>query len=432
MKIKINIKKIWISIIFLYVLFPFYPKGLNMSIQQILLYLIMLFYLSFQINNLNTLLKKVFCNQYVNFAAFFLGIVIFMTLTAPIIHGTYDFGYLKVILSIIINSFQLLFLIILFIRNYECKDYVCGFLYKYASTCALYVVFTIIFNFFPTLKLVWKNFIYITENQRYMMDNSFGYQTRFGLMGFSGFEQTWMCTMSCAILVYFYVDDLLHHKKNNFKTLLLLALNLVGNAFYGRSGMLASIICIGIGILYVGILRGRILRILEISGILILLYVFAGIFQNYNQTFHEWYIWAMTPLNNLLQTREIGMNSVDEMFEKMYFWPGLDTFLLGDGRYIGLNGGYYMSTDIGFMRPMLFFGIFGELAGYMCVIFLIIYQSHFKSGYSMKLLAVLFLFITFFFEIKGETYHRMISILFAMSVLYQIDKEKYTKPLKRS
>ena len=41
------------------------------------------------------------------------------------------------------------------------------------------------------------------------------------------------------------------------------------------------------------------------------------------------------------------------------------TLLIGDGLSKGKLGGYYMGTDVGWMRNILYFGILGTLFGYL-------------------------------------------------------------------
>jgi len=54
--------------------------------------------------------------------------------------------------------------------------------------------------------------------------------------------------------------------------------------------------------------------------------------------------------------------SSGEVLDNMYFPISFITFLFGDGRYTGADGAYYLHTDAGIMRNILFYGIFGLLA----------------------------------------------------------------------
>lgn len=55
-----------------------------------------------------------------------------------------------------------------------------------------------------------------------------------------------------------------------------------------------------------------------------------------------------------------------EILQKMYFPVENSTFWFGDARWLGDGGiGYYMHTDAGYMRHILFYGVFGSLILYL-------------------------------------------------------------------
>ena len=72
--------------------------------------------------------------------------------------------------------------------------------------------------------------------------------------------------------------------------------------------------------------------------------------------------------------------------------------IVGDGRYT-VQGLYYMNTDVGYLRGILYFGILGLL-------FLIYYQWQLLKVDSQHRKTQLFLFSIFFlvliYELKGE------------------------------
>lgn len=56
-----------------------------------------------------------------------------------------------------------------------------------------------------------------------------------------------------------------------------------------------------------------------------------------------------------------GEGSLYKITHDMIFYPGDRTFLLGDGLFYEANGSQYMDTDVGYMRLILYFGLFGTL-----------------------------------------------------------------------
>lgn len=99
---------------------------------------------------------------------------------------------------------------------------------------------------------------------------------------------------------------------------------------------------------------------------------------------------------NLSSSNELKVSSLNTLFNDMYFYIDEETFIFGDGRYIDTMGGYYMNTDAGYMRNILFFGIIG-------FIFLLIYQLMFlKLGKKNKLLALCLISCILILHIKGD------------------------------
>ena len=84
---------------------------------------------------------------------------------------------------------------------------------------------------------------------------------------------------------------------------------------------------------------------------------------------NDWYIWATTPIFNLLKTGSFNNYSANHLLNDMIFVPEWKTILHGDGWYTDLATGlHYMKTDVGFMRQLLFWGIGGALLSY-CIVF---------------------------------------------------------------
>ena len=101
---------------------------------------------------------------------------------------------------------------------------------------------------------------------------------------------------------------------------------------------------------------------------------------------------------NKQETGNFTTSSTNALFNNMYFTVEEKTFLVGDGRYINKDGSYYMYTDAGYMRNILYFGILGFVV-------LFIYQSRFfiwknKSMFLENLIIFMYILIM---HIKGDT-----------------------------
>lgn len=137
--------------------------------------------------------------------------------------------------------------------------------------------------------------------------------------------------------------------------------------------------------------------------------------------------WATTPYEAFLKAQQYGKFSLgrsgDIMFQRMYFVPSDDaTIFFGDGHYETETGHYYMKTDVGLMRHMLFFGIFGEIFLYASFSFLLwnLYrlfkQRNDGDGCEFSLL---FLLLAFFFEIKGTPIFGFFGLILALGLCVQ-------------
>ena len=104
--------------------------------------------------------------------------------------------------------------------------------------------------------------------------------------------------------------------------------------------------------------------------IIILIMVFISIWlYDSNELIHKNLRFAFEGFFNLVEEGEWRVNSNDKL-KTMYIWPdNLKTWLIGDGyfsnpagdlNYLGdLTEGYYMNTDVGYLRFIYYFGLLG-------------------------------------------------------------------------
>ena len=126
---------------------------------------------------------------------------------------------------------------------------------------------------------------------------------------------------------------------------------------------------------------------------------------------YAWYQWVTVPFENLYETGSFNNASFDHLVEDMIFMPEDDTLVFGDGMYTeaGTNL-YYGHTDSGFMRQILFWGIFFTGAMYlMCLFTLLIIRRSLGLKVMLLLLCVIF-------EFKGECYYQMLPLFITFYV----------------
>jgi hypothetical protein len=110
--------------------------------------------------------------------------------------------------------------------------------------------------------------------------------------------------------------------------------------------------------------------------------------------------------------------------------PNGTTLLFGDGRYVdAFTGLYYMRTDSGFMRQILFWGLGVTLLTYICWLHSLIII---KRDWVLK---IMLLVMCVLFEIKGELYYEMIPLFLIIAMidmkLSKENEEMYVNSSKR-
>src|SRR5699024_2214086 len=157
-----------------------------------------------------------------------------------------------------------------------------------------------------------------------------------------------------------------------------------------------------------------------IIGSILGLFIFVTILSTFNETVAGWYNWVLEPVINLFETGELQTRSTNILWN-MWFIPDIKTILVGDGYYTSpLNSGYYMGTDVGFLRPILFYGFLFTALYYLIpiIIGLNIDSDHNRSS---KLLIFMFFISIFIFEVKGEV---IIMFLPILSMIFVADHVK--------
>ncbi|MEY0859955.1 hypothetical protein AB7239_19625 [Providencia alcalifaciens] len=110
--------------------------------------------------------------------------------------------------------------------------------------------------------------------------------------------------------------------------------------------------------------------------------------------------YAFQPIYNYLETGSFSVSST-EILQRMYFLPSDTlTILFGDGRYTNADHSYYMNTDAGYMRFLLYFGLLGSIVPYIGFIYICMYLSKINKNNKLFFLGVLIL--SFIYHYKGE------------------------------
>jgi uncharacterized membrane protein YhaH (DUF805 family) len=135
----------------------------------------------------------------------------------------------------------------------------------------------------------------------------------------------------------------------------------------------------------------------------------------------ESFNWMFEGILNFVNNGSFETGSSNRL-QSMYFMPKKGTILYGDGYYTQSDGNYYMTTDIGFMRPLLFWGIFIEIVYYSILIPpLCVMLKRFKDV-NVKFFVAIFVISLFIYELKGEMLLTASNLIFGIAGTVMMEK----------
>lgn len=408
---------IWLIVLFSLYIFPIVGTRF-VIISYSIIYGIPIVYLFVHLRTLLVLFGRIKVQYIMDICIF--ALLLMASMTIPVLHDTRDYTYIWTVLGILRKLIIYLFLTIIIIRYYFKENVMFCFMKLHIIATSVYVICSVIFFAFPMLKTIW-NHIWQFENFSFL--GKYGYSLRFGWGGFSGFRATITCTLSVIFLLYLKFDPLFRDFRIFTHTWsILLGINILGNMFYGRSGVIASgLICFLALVIYKKINARLVTSIVLMTGVLF--FVITGLAQ-VNTSIHDWYNWVSSPILSFIKTGKTNNYSFNHLVNDMIFFPEWKTFLWGDGYYTDPSTGlYYRGTDSGFMRQILFWGIGATILVYVYAVYNL--RSFFiRNGWKF----VFLLLISFaIYEFKGEEYYEIVPLFFMLSLMFDWRKRYVQK-----
>lgn len=390
----------------MYVLFPFRLNGIS-TLQNLIYYGLSIVFVCIFFFQLNK--RKVegkYLSKVIGYL-FILAIITIFAYVVPIVKNTNDTSYFSYFLYYWGRIIVLTGTLTLCQTVIRYLDLVIDAINLYVM-CSIFLLIPSFHNFYAGVISVSST----TSAERLEQLYSQTYYTRFGLQGFSGFGATLMCTISVLLSCYLIVISI--NKKKSMKPYVFrVVISLIGTALYGRIGFLVSLVLIAMTLLYVAIFYNKYGMLLSICGVGILVII---LFVANAQTLRQISSinWMFEGFFNYLDSGKFSTKS-STVLMSMFFHPSSQTILFGDGYYT-VMGKYYMSTDIGFLRPLLFFGIFVEFLYYLQILPLLkaIYGRLKNLNASFLVISVTVLLVLF--EFKGESLMTVGNMLFVITL----------------
>lgn len=399
------IKTLWV----MYVLFPFRLVGIG-AIQNIIYYGLSI---SFIIVLLTQLYKNSTDLRTLKEVIIYFVILMGLTLLAylvPIWKNTADISYLQYFgyywgRIVVVSGTFILY------RNFW------QYLKLIIDAINTYVIFSLIL-LIPSIRSIYSRFVSINVTSQDQLEQLYSvtYYTRYGLQGFSGFGATLMCTIAVLFSCYLIVVEIHAHERVE-RSVLRVFIALVGTAMYGRIGLVVSLVVIFMMLVYLAIVYHRYAPLITtLIGTLIGLALLIINANNLEQI--SSINWILEGFFNFLNTGQFTTHSTTAL-SAMYIHPDTNTILFGDG-YYEVMGRYYMATDVGFLRPLLFWGIFGEILYYAQLLPLLSSLSKRLKVVDGRFLIMGSLVLIVLYEFKGEalmTFGNMLYMIVAAMIL---------------
>lgn len=395
-KIKINqnsIRRILLYILVLYFLYPFHMENNIGKVINLIYWCLPIFFLGYKYKFLFRTINRIKNNSIFVISLVILFVSLVYACVLSFSSGDFSFVsecYIKPIWKFV----RFIFIYLLVVDVYGEKNSFHNFIAVVTKVTAIYVLVTLYMMANTSFMHYWLSLVQPDVKIMYAWQDF----NRVGLMGRTNADTSMLISL-------FFVGACYDKKINKSKDLIYsisMFFLLVGNFLYGRLGLFFSILSI---ILFYDLKHVKKLttdkfcKIILGAGILIVAFFIYGYTVD-NDIFQHAVNLAIEPVKALFSSQSNGFSlghSGDELKE-MYFWMGMDTFLLGDGFYQTAAGARYMQTDPAIMRKILFGGIIQIVLMYLSASTLLVsfYRKFRKINrrflrYTAIMLAVIFI-----------------------------------------
>lgn len=362
------------------------------------------------------ILSDAFCGLFLTFVLLCLWIGI-----VTVINRTLDFSFVKTWLHVFIQ-------IIIGIFVY-CYLYSKGEARNIVNYLIVAFILQTLVEWLGLISPAFKSFIYSTKSaQTIRIANQYGGIRGLSLAGSSFFGLA--ISFGLVYILYLSPYNTLFGKHSIAKFLCLLFL-ISGTFFAGRTGLVGLLFACIIPV--ARFLSGKTkLNIKSTITILLILLVGFAIFALIAHEFRDanmlfkrighLYDYVFEAFISLFNGKGLSTTSTSELFGEMYFKIPFKTLIVGDGYYTDpITGSYYMNTDSGYMRVILYLGLPG-------LVLMFVFQHYiFKLGHLEKKTKYLCWIFLIILQIKGETIG--FSMILQSTILLSVLQNSQTKGL---
>lgn len=355
------------------------------------------FYYFFKVNSID---YSVFLSKYFIKFIFFLCSLLLISLSISAFHGTYDFAYAKNFVSQIITlicvviSCSLIFYskinAKIDIVDYGCRLIVWSFMLQS-------IIQILAFSNSQIASLVHLTYF----GSVIELYEGHGGVRGVSLTGSPG----WGLTVGYGIAFLLYTKIYLIDNKPTMLSILYGLLLVIGNFFAGRSGFIGAILSVLMFVISTVPLYRKLLILLFVPFLNILVIALISILfpQMVNTLVEKVFPFVFEFYYAYESTGEIQTGSTNVLKEMWQVPISFETFWLGDGYFMNPFGtGYYMKTDVGILRNILYGGILWYILIVLYAL-LISFSTYKWMNKSTRLVAIFIFLMLAIFDIKAMT-----------------------------
>lgn len=362
--------------------------------------LILFFWLPFRLFFNKRMCQNLKCLLSSYYVYYIIAIYVFIFVYAIVvtfITGRFDFSLLPSIVNVLIHFIIAVF-VVAFVGycNVNKKD----LLYYLVVLFAIQSIIQLMAFFYVDI----LDFIRLFQPSRAsQISENFGGRKGLALSGNMFFS----LAAQYGLIFILYTEYLEMKGKVGLGDIVLFVLLFVGGIFSGRTFFLGVIIFFCVIIIFSSFHWKVKLKMMQypifcILGVCVLWRYLPGDMQ---LRLYDLYLYSFEFLENFLNGEKIHTTSTDSLFNNMYYRLPISTFLFGDGLYTNSDGSYYGHTDAGYMRNILYGGIF-----FFCICLFVDLFLIFKSKIGNSRLLWCILVYLLILHIKGEVLGYLLSI----------------------
>lgn len=221
-----------------------------------------------------------------------------------------------------------------------------------------------------------------------------------GLTGFAAYNMGIFLALGMLLCIFLFINNFFNIRK----TLIICSCFLITSLLSARSSFIVLFFIFIYLVLHIKKKKVMLFLFIVISLFLLLFFLLYQ-YSLVNEKFKFIFDWVFSIFLTIFAKGKsfFDVEGFAVIGENFYWLPDFFTFTFGDGLYSNPTGtGYYMGTDAGYMRRLLFFGIFASVFFY--VIYMYYFYINIKNikSFDIRVILAVILCTIFIMQYKGD------------------------------